>query len=379
MPLNAFDHTLIGACENIRREAEDLAGSNYAGRLGRANGALDFVTSPDNGGVETSLITAPGENGTKVAQLKVLYDQRARPCQASTSLTTNICNDTAITTSRKQFIKSIGKKITSPIYKFTNDQLVVICKGSKEYIQSWLLTGVRATKERWNEVLLSELFAMAGKKYRWDNSEVAAGTVTDLQLLASSGGQQLPLPGNYTQIAADFKKMQLTGLPAIIGDGNLDMFMGLHGLSCCNQATPYASAVLAARAAYFYDHAISDILGNNRFLVMPFGIVHLLTFNQNKNMEEVFGNGNLGTEIHITVPDPDGLSLFTNGTTHPIMWNFDMKWDCTDNSWKYMFSLHWDIFNVYQSDSFASDTGTPDCSDDLIGMTGVFAYRATSS
>jgi hypothetical protein len=378
MPLNAFDHTLIGACENIRREAEDLAGSNYARNLGRINGALDMITSPDNGGVETQLISEPGSNGTKLAQLKVLYDQRARPCQASTSLTTNVCNDTGVSVTRKQFIKSIGKKISSPVYQFTNDELVIICKGSREYIQGWLLNGVRATKERWNEVLLAEMNAMLGKKYRHDGSEAAAGVYTDLQLLFSSNGQYLPQPGNYIQIEQDFKNMQLTGAPAIIGAGNFDTFMRLHGMSCCNTATPYGEAILQAGVAYFYDHAANDILGANRLLVLPFGIVHMLTFNQNKNIEEVFGKGDLGTEIHITVPDPDGLSIFTNGKTHPIMWNFDMKWDCTALRWKYMFSLHWDIFNIYQSDSFATDTGTPDCTDDLVGMTGVFGYRATA-
>jgi len=377
MPLNAFDNTLIGACENIRREAEDLAGSNYAGKLGRINGALDMLTSPDNGGIDSELITAPGSNGAKVAQLKVIYDQRSRPCQASTSLTTNICNDTAIATTRKQFLKNIGKKITSPIYKFTNDQLVVICKGSKEYIQSWLLQGVRAAKERWNEVLLAELNTMVGKQYHWDNTETAAGSYYNLQLLLTSSGQDLPQPGNYVTIEQDFKNMQLTGYPAIIGAGYFDRFIRLHDMSCCNTNTPYAEAVLKAGAAYFYDHAANDILGNNKIIALPFEIVHLLTFNQNKNIEEVFGSGQLGTEIHITVPDPDGLTKFTNGKRHPIMWNFDMKWDCTDNSWKYMFSLHWDIFNVYQSDSFASDSGTPDCTDDLIGMTGVFGYQIT--
>jgi hypothetical protein len=369
MPATAFDHTLVGACENIRREAEDLAGSNYAFKLGRINGALDFITSPDNGGVKTELISEPGTNGTKLAQLKVLYDQRARPCQASTSLTTNVCNDTGVSTTRKQFIKSISKKISSPVYQFTNDELIIICQGSKEYIQKWLLNGLRATKERWNEVLLAEIDSFKGKKYRHDGTEVAAGATTDLQLLYSSSGQYLPQPANFIQIEQDFKNMQLTGVPAIIGAGNFDTFMRLHGLSCCNTSTPYAQAVLSAGAAYFYDHAANDILGTNNMLVIPFGIVHMITFNENKNIEDVLGAGNLGTEIHTTIPDPDG---------YPFMWNFDMKWDCTAKRWKYMYSVHWDVFNIYQADSFASDTGTPDCTDDLIGMTGVFKYRATA-
>lgn len=380
MPLNAFDHNIVGACQNIEREAETLAGSNYAFMLGRANGALDFVTAADNGGVETELISKPGDNGNKLAKLRVYYDQPLRSCQASTSLTTNVCNDTPISVARKSFEKAIGKKISTPPMRFTNDELVIICQGSKEYIQKWLINSVRAAKERWNEVIIAELSTFRGKKYRHSGSEAPASEWTDLQLLASSGGQYLPLPGNYIQVEQDFRNMKLTGVPAIIGHGNLDTFYRLHGMSCCNQATPYAEALQGAGAAFFYDHVVGDVLGGaNRFLVIPFGIIHILTFNENQNIITVNGKSDLGTEIHSVIPDPDGLTTYTNGKRHPVMWNFDVKWDCTNKSWKYMFSLHWDIFNVYQSDSFASDTGTPDCSDDLLGMTGVFGYNATNA
>jgi hypothetical protein len=363
-----FDFNLVGACEYIRREAEDLAGSNYAFTLGRMNGALDFVTSPDNGGIETELITAPGSNGSKLAQLRVLYDQRTRPCQASTSLNTNVCTDTGITPVRKQFFKNVGKKISSPVRSFTSDQLAIICKGSKEFIQSWLINDLRATRERLNEVLLAEINAMVGKNYGWDGATTNAGAYKNIQLLLNSNGQDIPQPANYVTIEQDFKNMQLTGVPAIIGAGYFDRFMRLHNLSCCNGVTPYGEAVLSANAAYFYDHAANAVLGNNRLLVLPFGVVHMVTFNENENIQNVFGKGDLGTEIHTTIPDPAG---------YPITWNFDMKWDCNTKTWKYMYSVHWDIFNVYQTDSFSTDTGTPDCTDELIGMTGVFGYAAT--
>lgn len=381
MPATAFDHAnIVGACQNIQHYASDLAGANYAGRLGRVNGALDFVFSADNGGFDTGLVIPAGSNGNKLTQAQVFYDQRVRACQASTSLTTNLCNDTAIRVTRKQFTKAIGKKISTPAIKFTNDELVIICQGSKEYTQQWLMSAVRAAKERWNEVLIAELSTMRGKKYRHDGTEATAATWTDLQLLAASGGQNLPLPANYLQIDQDFRNMQLTGVPAIIGNGNLDTFIRLHGMSCCNQATPYAQALQQAGAAYFYDHAVGDVLGgNNRFLVIPFGIVKLITFNQNKNIVTMNGKSDLGTEVHAVIPDPDGLTAFTNGKRHPVEWNFDVKWDCTDNSWKYMFSVHWDVFNTYQLDSFGSDSGTPDCGDDLLQMTGVFGYNATAA
>lgn len=370
MAATAFDHNIIGACENIRKEAENLAGSNYAFNLGRLNGALDFVTDPSNGGVETDLIEAAGTNGAKLTTLKVLYDQRTRPCQTSTSLDTNICNDTAVTTTRKSFLKTIGKKISSQARYWDNKDLVIICKGSKEFIQERLMSDLRATRERWNEVLLAELAAMIGKNYRHTGSITAAGSYTSLQLLYAQNGQNTPQPANYLQIEQDFKNMQLTGLPAIIGAGKLDTFMRLNQMACCNSTTPYANAIQTAGAAYYYDHAANDIIGDDKFLVLPYGITHLLTFNQNQNIMDMFGNnGNIGTEIHTIIPDP----VYPN-----LKWNFDMKWDCTALRWKYMYSVHWDIFNIYQTDSFATDTGTPDCTDDLIGMTGVFGYTATA-
>lgn len=363
----AFDHTIIGACENLRKEAEMLAGANYPMSLARTNGMLDFITDPEQGNLEVAL-DQEGD-GTKLTTLKVLYDQPTRSCQASTSLTTNICNDTATTPVRKQFTKKIGKKISSPARYFSNDDLVIICQGSQEFIQNRLRSDLRATKEKWNEVLLAEVNALKGKIYHWDGTETLAGNWKSLQFLRTENGQDLPQPGNFVTIAQDFKKMKLSGVPAIIGDGYFDRFMLLNGMACCNQSTPYADAVSSAGVAYYYDHQASEILGDNRTLVIPYGVLHLLTFNQNRNIAKLLGsNGNVGSEFHMVIPDPDG---------YPFDWNFDMKWDCTTNRWKYMYSVHWDIFNTIQADSFASDTGTPDCSDDNVGVTMVFPYQIT--
>jgi hypothetical protein len=207
MPATAFDHTIVGACQNIQREAENMAGSNYAFNLHRINGGLDFITSPDNGGIENRLIS-PGD-GDKLAKLQVFYDQRTRPCQTSTSLTTNICNDTTITPTRKEFIKTIGKKISSIGRYFSNDDLVIICEGSKEFIQKRLNSDLAATRERLNEVLLAELLAMRGKIYHHDGTETVAGSNKSLQLLYAQNGQNTPQPANYLTIEQDFKNMQL--------------------------------------------------------------------------------------------------------------------------------------------------------------------------
>jgi len=78
MPYNL---DIVGACERIRKEAETLAGQNYAFNMQRKTGALDLITSPENGEVDAKLIS--WQNGQKIAKLHILYDQRTKPCETT--------------------------------------------------------------------------------------------------------------------------------------------------------------------------------------------------------------------------------------------------------------------------------------------------------
>lgn len=362
MASTSFDMTAVGACELIRAEAVDIAKENAPFLLGRATGALDFITNPQNGTIAQTVISDPGE---KVHTLRILYDQRTKPCQVSTDPNTNICNDTTITTPRKQAFVNIDKKITSPARYFSNNDLVVNCMPKSEFIRQRLMNDLRATRERFDEIILAELNARVGIIQSWDGTTTAAGSYRNNQLLSIQSAQDIPLPANYENIIMDYQNMEFSGTPAIIGQGYLDKFFKLQQMSCCNSATPYAEALQAAGAAYYFDQAANSVLGANKFIVVPYGIVHLLTFNKNNNISI-----NTELEAHTVVTDP---------VNPAIKWNLDFKWDCTVEQWKYEYSLHWTLFNVIQSDSFGIDTGTPDCGDELLGVTGIFGYQATRS
>jgi hypothetical protein len=96
-----------------------------------------------------------------------------------------------------------------------------------------------------------------------------------------------------------------------------------------------------------------------------------MTFNENKNIQIRDNAVQL-----FTIPDPFG---------YPFEWNVDLKFDICDKSWKMMLSLVWGYFNVFQADSFSAsgeDTSpdmSPDCTDELDGMTGLFGYHATAA
>lgn len=371
MPL--FPYDAVGACDAIRKEATALAGENAPFNLGRQTGMLDYITNPLYGAdIEKSVVSDDGET---IATMRLLYDQRTRPCQVSTDPNTNICTDTPITPTRKQAFVQIDKKITSPTRYFSVSDMAVLCDPDKNtFIRTRLQNDLRATRERWDEILLAEGLARRGKIYHFDGTTTNAGANKTIQLLDSNNvnnpDQQLPLPSNFVNLQLDYQKMQFSGTPAIVGEGILHKFMTLEKLACCNAAIPFEDAVAQSGMQYYYDQAANSVLGSTgipqtstNFLMLVPGALHLLTYQKNNIIKF-----STPLEAHTVVQDPVIPGLY---------WNLEFKWDCDSERWKYHYSTHWTLFNVFQSDSFGSDTGTPDCGDELAGVTGVFGYSAT--
>jgi hypothetical protein len=364
-----YNIDIVGACENIRKEAETMIGENYAYNLRRKTGALDFITSPENGSVDASLISY--DNGRKIATLKVLYDQRTKPCQISSNCDQNVC-DEGSTPLRKQFTTNIENCVKTPVREYSNDDMVALCKNTQEFIRDRAFSDIRAAHEHLSERVLAELDNQIGTNDEWDGGTTAAGQYKPIQLINSAVDEQrIPLPGNWAEVMLDYENNQLTGVPAVIGQGNLQMFYKLHGYSCCNATTPYGEANIDGDARFYLDQAANTVLGPNKFILAAYRAVHMLTFNENRNI-------NISTPIqqHIVIPDPFG---------YPFDWNLDFYFDNCSKSWKSMYSLVYGFFNVFQADSFAaagedsSPDVSPDCADSLDGMLGLFGYEATAA
>lgn len=357
---------IVGACERIRREASTLADENYAFNLQRKTGALDFITSPENGGVDASLISY--DQGRKMASLFVLYDQRTKPCQITHDCFSNVCDD-GTTPLRKSFTVTIDDCIKTPVRQYSNDDMVALCNDTEEFMRTRGFNDLRAAREYFDEQILAALDSMRGQNLRFNGTTIAAGNNATLDLVTTSGGQNVPLPGNFAEITLDYENNQLTGVPAMIGQGNMDLFWKTQGYSCCNATTPYGEANIEGEVRYYKDQAANRILGANDTLVIAPGAVHLLTFNPNRNIAAT--GVNAPDAFHITIPDPTG---------YPFSWDLDFYFDHCDKVWKSQYSLMWGIFNTFRDDSFASNAdtpGSPDCSDELDGLTGVFGYSIT--
>jgi hypothetical protein len=357
---------IVGACENIRREAETLAGQNYAFNMQRKTGALDFITSPENGGVDASLISY--QQGTKIATLRVFYDQRTKECQITDDCYVNVCDDGS-TPLRKEFTVSIDDCIKTPVREYTVDDMVALCKDTAMFMRERGFSDLRAAREHLSVKILAAMDAMKGVNKHFDGTTTAAGSSKTLDLIGTSGGQDIPLPGNFAFMPLDYENMQFVGVPAVIGQGKFHQFFKLQNYSCCNATTPYGEANVESEVRFYLDQAANSVLGDNDVLMAAPGAVHLLTFNENRLVERMGTNTNQNQSI--VIPDPAG---------YPFSWNFDLYWDICTKTWKSQYSLLWGIFNTFQDDSFASNsetTGSPDCSDELDNVKGVWGYSIT--
>lgn len=364
----AINLDIVGACERIVKEAETMAGENYAYNLRKKNGALSFITSQENGSVQADLISY--QSGRKQAKLHLYYDQRSKECQISDNCDQNVC-DEGSTPLRKEVDITIDECIKTPVREYSNDDMAALCMNTEEFMRKRGFSDIIAAHERLTKKTLAFLGSQVGVNNEWNGSTTAAGVYKQIDIIGSSGGQPIPLPGNWADVPLDYENNQLTGVPALIGQGNLQLFYKLQGYSCCNATTPYGEETFDGDGRFYLDQSANSVLGDNHFIMSAFGINHMLTFNENANIQATGVNSN--DRFNIVVPDPLG---------YPFSWNLDFYFDNCTKSWKWMYSLLYGFFNVYQEDSFA-DTGedsspdtSPDCADDLLGMTGVFGFEA---
>lgn len=360
---------LAGHCDSVLKHASDYAKQNYAMNLERPLGALDYLLSPANGGIKAEL----SYKGKNRIQARIEYKQPAKSCQILTgddARETSICDD-GITPAPKEVNVNLEQAISTPPLKFPAAQFHTICQDIDSFMREYVYTYFRAMREKLNDSALALIAADAGPKLRHDGTTVGAGAYTDVNLLRTINGQSHPLFSNYQEyLLQDYEKMKFNGIPVLIGAGNLQTFLNVAEMSCCNSANISFDGSVAKNGAAIYKdwNAGATLNGANRFLMTAFGVSHLLWFNKNRDM----GKPNNDLVRHITVPDP----------VYPrLSWDLDFKWDECAEEWSIQHSAQWDVFNVFQADSFASDSGeaSPSCDDELLGVTGIWGYNATKT
>jgi hypothetical protein len=364
---NDLNFSLAGVCPQILKAAEDFAQDNYSMNLQKSLGALDYILSPQNR--SGTRISYTGQEGSKAVRAKVLYKQRSLPCEiqdGEDAKDVSIC-DTATEPAEKSVDVQVDDMISTTPKKFTNSNLVQICQDTMGWIREYLDSDVRAAREKLSAKVLAKIAANIGVNKHQDGTTTSADAYDTVNITGVANSQKIPLTGNFNEVLMDYQNNQFSGIPVLIGQGHLQTYFSLAGLACCNSVTPYGDALSRAGSAFYLDQNANSVLGpgdgsgDTRAIMTAFGMSHLLWFNFNTNI-------NIKSDLmaFITVPDP----------VYPALsWDLCMKFDECAEAWVYFYRAAFDVFNVYQSDSFKQNDPTPACDDELFGVTGIWGYR----
>jgi hypothetical protein len=358
---------LAGACAKIVRQLSDLTKYNTPFGLGRKTGILDALLDPSNGGIKLDLNNT--QAGKKFVKTKVHYKTRVKPCEWLTDASVpSICNEGSEPVETSVDV-TISKHFSSPVRSFSNSDMVNICQDTQSFVNDYIMSDMRAGREKIDEYLLSQADAAIGRSRQQNGDpDIIAGGHKTKRLLGTSTdtGAQAPLYANYYDILLNYQNNQLGGVPMLVGDGILQKFFALSKFTAANApGVLYDSAIAEAGSAFYLDQAASLILGSNKFLAIAPNTLHLLAFNENTNI-----NVDIPTRRHIVIPD----SVYPS-----LKWDLDFEYTC-DKVWSYKLSMWADMFSAIRTDAFGTDFSPQNaCEDELAGMTGVFGYVATSA
>lgn len=369
-----YDSTNVARfCEAVLTDMSVLQRPNYAFELGKSTGMLDAITSDViNGGVNIDLLTTM--DGEKLREARVIYKRRSKHCDVqtgSTALSASIC-DTPFEDDEGTVTVAITDRIASRTRQFSASRMHNICQNKEMFIREYLLSDMRAMREQLSLQVMILVDAAAGLLNLHSGGTVAAGLAKTTDLLTTVNNQSIPLTGNFVDMKLDYAGMEFGGVPIMVGDGNLHKYFELSNLACCNgNNIPFDASLGNSGVGFFLDQLTTEAIGVNQILMIAPGAAALLWFNKNHSIDI-----NIETESHIVVPDPVNPKLF---------WDWDFFWDkCAgDNSqgaWTYQLSAFYEVFPTFQSDAFqgsTSPTVSPDCSDSLNTVTGIWKYVIT--
>jgi len=358
---------LDGACAQITRQLSDITKQNTPFGLSRRTGALDLILNPDNGSIKLDLTNT--QAGKKYVKTKLHYKIRTKACEWLTDANVPSVCDQGAEPEESSVVVNINKHFSSPLRSFSNSNMVNICQDTQQFINDYLLSDMRAGREKIDEYVLSQIDSNLGRITHQDNSpDTPPGGHKVKRILGTdtTTGTQVPLFANYADILMDYQYNQFNGVPMLLGDGYLQKFFMLSKFSCCNaDGVAYDSAIAEAGAAFFLDPMASTYFGANSFVMIAPNTVHLMWFNENTNI-------NLDSPLRrqIVVPDP----------IYPqLKWDLDFEYTC-DKVWTYKISAWADTFFAIQSDAFGTDNSPQtSCEDQLAGVNGLFGYTATNA
>lgn len=306
-----------GICEQILSNLSQYASAgNLPANVRSRLGFLNWIQSPLN--KQAVEVIPISEDTKKVPSVRIKYQQRVVESEVTTS------EDGNCTPERyPDFLETTMDVDSIVSYNFglSQRQATLICnEGDSELINNQINLAFDALARTVNRVLLGKLLLNFG--YNQGVSPASAGTTSINTLVAATGA---PIATAIQDLHQDYyESNQYTGIPAVIGQGNIIKYFRTIRSGCCNDSGVDMNALAAELGfAPFIDTQIESVLGTNQFAVMAPGLWQLVPYNRYVGAN----SGVMGTATNMTITDP------VTGLT------YDMKVDVDGCNEKYYIRL----------------------------------------
>lgn len=336
---------LFGICEKVQNTLIDLLGSNSPELKRTMTGYLSAVKSPQNMAGVT--IAPPDQGNGKDRQARITYLQRG--CAADIVTTDSGLCTAEVFKSPLEKTVSITRYIATKWMGFNESDMRKLCEEDSSFRARVMNSEIDSLMVGLNKALIVLQNANFGKFSPFSN-QPAYSTSKNVNLL-NLCGNGIDYSGE-SDIIEDFKLLDTTSKPILIGAGKLSKYVSMAKVGCCNDIG--INTGLAGQFDFFHDRFVESIIGANGFIGLVPGYVQLLTWNRfvgdYKKESPSFAAG--------TVLDPiTGITL-------------DMEWKYDDCKYQYImrFALYYELFFI-PVDSFAT------C-DDLSGVNFTLPYTA---
>lgn len=339
----------VGLCEAIQTSLIGLLGNNSPELKRTQVGYLQAVVSPQNTAGVTMVPVDPG-NG-KFKQVRITYIQRGCSDDVVLTCADGSC-DAEVFKSPLETLVEVTDCISTKWMGFNESDMRKLCEPDGTYRARVMNSQIDVLMVELDKALIALQNANFGN-FPPTNLPAAYDSCKDVILL-NTCENGISYAGE-AEIIEDFKLLDTTSRPILIGAGRLSRYVTMAKVGCCNDTGINTSQ--AGAFDFFHDRYVEGIIGANGFIGLVPGYVQLLTWNQfvgdYRKENDTFSHG--------TITDP------LTGITLDQEWIYD---PCT-YQYKHRFKLHYELHFI-PVDSFAA------C-DELEGVNFTLCYTATAS
>lgn len=216
------------------------------------------------------------------------------------------------------------------------DEIRKICfESDAQLLASFIMTHVNAVKIAVEKDVITQVGAAAGNFYD--------GSATKPWAPIFPANATNPDQPDRVAAARALKEYRLVGCarpPITIGDDDLDVFMNIEEIACCNQYG--IGEGVRGRFAYFNSQFVTAALTDpDQYFTLAPGAVQLLTWNANVG---AFAKNNEQEEAGVFMDPSSGM-----------MFDLDLQWDKCNKRWDITISLKYHVYLVNAAELYPAN------------------------